>query len=61
VPTFPNARHVISKKEFDACQGAADPSFSDQPLKDSVLPLPAAGRIVRADDAFGFEYDPIEW
>ena len=43
-PTFPNARYVISRKEFETRRDAEHPKFNKQALTDSVLPIIAAGR-----------------
>ncbi len=52
VPTFPNARYVFSRREFDYWEGGQDaPSdHSDAPFKDSVLPVVEAGQAVLVDD-----------
>jgi len=44
VPTFPNARYVFSKKEFETWRDVGHEKFSRAPLEDSVLPIVEAGR-----------------
>lgn len=43
VPTFPNARYVFTKKEFEAWDTGHE-KFSRQPYEDSVLPVVEAGQ-----------------
>ena len=52
VPTFPNARYIFSRREFEHWQ-AAEGNWSDHggaPFHDSVLPIVEAGRAVLVDD-----------
>ena len=45
VPTFPNARYIIARREFEAAQlGAGDPE--ERIYEDNVLPIVEAGRAV---------------
>jgi glyoxylase-like metal-dependent hydrolase (beta-lactamase superfamily II) len=44
VPTFPNARYIFSKSEFDAWDANCDPKFTRTHFDDSVLPIVLAGR-----------------
>ena len=43
VPTFPNARYIFTRKEFEAWDSGHE-KFSRQPYEDSVLPVVAAGQ-----------------
>jgi glyoxylase-like metal-dependent hydrolase (beta-lactamase superfamily II) len=56
VPTFPNARYIFSKKEFEAWDSGHE-KFSRQPYEDSVLPIVEAGRaeLVASDFALDDE------
>jgi glyoxylase-like metal-dependent hydrolase (beta-lactamase superfamily II) len=64
VPTFPNARYVFSRKEYDAWDANCDPKFSRQHFEDSVLPVVQAGRAelvandFALDDEVWFESTP---
>ncbi|NQV57669.1 MAG: MBL fold metallo-hydrolase [Rhodospirillales bacterium] len=66
VPTFPNAKYVIHKKEFDHWQDGDDgvdgPGSADGCYQDSVLPVVEAGlaELVDNDFAIGdnFTLDP---
>ncbi len=44
VPTFPNARYIFSKTEYEAWDADCDPKFSRQHFEDSVLPIVEHGR-----------------
>jgi glyoxylase-like metal-dependent hydrolase (beta-lactamase superfamily II) len=44
VPTFPNARYIFSKKEFETWRDVGHRNFARTPLEDSVLPIVAANR-----------------
>ena len=44
VPTFPNARYIFSKKEFETWRDVGHSNFARTPLEDSVLPIVAANR-----------------
>ena len=44
VPTFPNARHIFSQREYDAWDANCDPKFTRTHFEDSMLPIVAAGR-----------------
>ena len=44
VPTFPNARYIFSKREFETWRDVGHSNFARTPLEDSVLPIVAADR-----------------
>jgi glyoxylase-like metal-dependent hydrolase (beta-lactamase superfamily II) len=48
VPTFPKARYLIAKTEYEAVQASAggpdDPIYNDSAYQESVLPIVAAGQ-----------------
>lgn len=50
VPTFPNARYVFSRGEYEAWDAGCDERFARTPFEDSVLPVVAAGRAELVDD-----------
>jgi len=54
-PTFPNARYVFAKQEYDFWEHAAKTHAAKEPLNhgsfdDSVLPIVAAGKAVLVDN-----------
>jgi glyoxylase-like metal-dependent hydrolase (beta-lactamase superfamily II) len=56
VPTFPNARYVISRQEWDywrSAPGIASLSRTGDFITDSVLPIVASGQAELIDDASG--------
>lgn len=58
VPTFPNARYVMARREYqhwDARHAAGDPALHCVAFEDSVLPVVRAERAVLVDD--GHELD----
>jgi len=55
VPTFPNARYIFSKKELETWRYVGHPKFSDQPLKDSVLPIVAHGQAQLVNNDFALD------
>jgi glyoxylase-like metal-dependent hydrolase (beta-lactamase superfamily II) len=58
VPTFPNAKHIISRTEYDYWDAAyrrGDPSIHCTSFEDSVLPLKKAEQIVLVDDDDRFD------
>lgn len=58
VPTFPNAKYIISRSEFDYWDAAyrrGDPSVHCVSFADSVLPVKQADQVVIVDDAHAFE------
>ncbi|MGE0748886.1 MAG: MBL fold metallo-hydrolase [Rhodospirillales bacterium] len=61
VPTFPNARYVFSRREFEAWQAADAIAVheSGPHFRDSVLPVVEAGRAVLVDD--DFQLDDTVW
>jgi glyoxylase-like metal-dependent hydrolase (beta-lactamase superfamily II) len=58
VPTFPNARYVMARREFDHWQAFARRG-EDSPhrlaFEDSVLPVVASGQSVLVDDDYAME------
>jgi glyoxylase-like metal-dependent hydrolase (beta-lactamase superfamily II) len=44
VPTFPKARYLFSKKEFDYWSNITDPVMPMDPMNESVLPVIAANK-----------------
>ncbi len=44
VPTFPNARYIIARREFEAAQAAS--GDAEQTYEENVLPIVEAGRAV---------------
>jgi glyoxylase-like metal-dependent hydrolase (beta-lactamase superfamily II) len=58
VPTFPNARYIMARREFDHWQ-AAQLRGEDSPhrlaFEDSVLPVVRSGQSVLVDDDYAFE------
>ena len=55
VPTFPNARYVFGRQEYDYWERACREHTGDQPLNhgsfdDSVLPVVSAGKAVLVDN-----------
>ncbi len=58
VPTFPNARYVMARREFDHWQGVHQQG-EDTPhrraFEDSVLPVVRTGQSVLVDDDYAFE------
>jgi glyoxylase-like metal-dependent hydrolase (beta-lactamase superfamily II) len=58
VPTFPNAKHIISRTEYDFWDAAyrrGDPSIHCVSFADSVLPVKKAEQVVLVDDDFDFD------
>lgn len=55
MPTFPNARYIFSKKELDVWQATDQKKFSVQPIKDSVLPVIAAGQAELVSNDFALD------
>lgn len=53
-PTFPNARHVISRTEYEATKAMAEdpktPAVTKALFEDSVLPIVESGHAVLVDD-----------
>ena len=62
VPTFPNARYVIARRELDHWTGynrGATPEDYEECIDESVLPVVEAGRAILVDD--GFALDDEAW
>ena len=58
VPTFPNARYVMARREFDhwhAVQQRGEDSPHRLAFEDSVLPVVRTGQSVLVDDDYAFE------
>lgn len=58
VPTFPNAKHVISRTEYDYWDAAyrrGDPSIHCVSFADSILPVKKAEQVVLVDDDHDFD------
>jgi glyoxylase-like metal-dependent hydrolase (beta-lactamase superfamily II) len=58
VPTFPNAKHIISRTEYEYWDNAyktGSPSIHCVSFEDSVLPIKKAEQVVLVDDDFRFE------
>jgi glyoxylase-like metal-dependent hydrolase (beta-lactamase superfamily II) len=58
VPTFPNARYVIARREYehmDALHARGDASMHSLAFADSVLPVVRAERAVLVDDDYALE------
>jgi glyoxylase-like metal-dependent hydrolase (beta-lactamase superfamily II) len=58
VPTFPNAKHIISRTEYDFWDAAyrrGDPSIHCVSFADSILPVKKAEQVVLVDDNYEFE------
>lgn len=55
VPTFPNARYIFSRAEFEAWDADCDPKFTRTHFEDSVLPVVAAGRADLVDNDFALD------
>ena len=58
VPTFPNAKHIISRTEYDYWDHAyrnGDPRIHCVSFEDSVLPLKKTEQIVLVDDDHHFD------
>ncbi|MCP5149878.1 MAG: MBL fold metallo-hydrolase [Ectothiorhodospiraceae bacterium] len=49
VPTFPNARYVFSRREYEAWE-KGHPKFARDAFEDSVLPVVEAGRAVLVEN-----------
>ena len=47
IPTFPNARYIIARREFEAAQAAGDTGH--RVYEENVLPIVEAGRAVLVD------------
>jgi glyoxylase-like metal-dependent hydrolase (beta-lactamase superfamily II) len=58
VPTFPNARYVMARREFDHWQGAhreGEDTPHRRAFEDSVLPVVRTGQSVLVGDDYAFE------
>ncbi len=58
VPTFPNAKHIISRKEYefwDAAYRRGDPSIHCVSFEDSILPVKKAEQVTLVDDDYEFD------
>jgi glyoxylase-like metal-dependent hydrolase (beta-lactamase superfamily II) len=61
VPSFPNAKYIFSRREFEAWKAADAVALPDMGphFRDSVLPVVEAGRAVLVDD--DFQLDDTVW
>ncbi|MBM3343378.1 MAG: MBL fold metallo-hydrolase [Betaproteobacteria bacterium] len=58
VPTFPNARYIMARREFEhwqAFQKRGEESPHARAFEDSVLPVVASGQSVLVNDDYAFE------
>jgi glyoxylase-like metal-dependent hydrolase (beta-lactamase superfamily II) len=58
IPTFPNARYVMARREFEhwqAVQRRGEDSPHRLAFEDSVLPVVATGQAVLVDDDYAFD------
>jgi glyoxylase-like metal-dependent hydrolase (beta-lactamase superfamily II) len=58
VPTFPNAKYVFHKKEYDHWQHGdplEGPGTCDRSFEDSVLPVMQAGQVALVDNDFAID------
>ncbi len=55
VPTFPNARYVFSKRDYDYAQAIDPADHSANAFHDSVLPIVEAGQAVMIGDDFSID------
>jgi glyoxylase-like metal-dependent hydrolase (beta-lactamase superfamily II) len=58
VPTFPNAKYVMARREFDHWQGVHDrgePTPHAASFADSVLPVVRTGQSLLVDDDYAFD------
>jgi glyoxylase-like metal-dependent hydrolase (beta-lactamase superfamily II) len=58
VPTFPNARYVMARREFehwDAAHKDSEDTPHKRAFEDSVLPVVRSGQSVLVDDDYAFE------
>jgi glyoxylase-like metal-dependent hydrolase (beta-lactamase superfamily II) len=58
VPTFPNAKHIISRTEYDFWDAAyrrGDPGIHCVSFADSVLPVKKSEQVVLVDDDYEFD------
>jgi glyoxylase-like metal-dependent hydrolase (beta-lactamase superfamily II) len=53
VPTFPNARYIFHKKEYEAWQNISDHPADDGSWDDSVVPIIEAGKADLVSSDFG--------
>jgi glyoxylase-like metal-dependent hydrolase (beta-lactamase superfamily II) len=58
VPTFPNAKHIIGRTEYDFWDEAyrrGDPSIHCVSFEDSILPVKKAEQVVLVEDDYEFD------
>jgi glyoxylase-like metal-dependent hydrolase (beta-lactamase superfamily II) len=55
VPTFPDARYVFSRREFEAWRDGVDDRFPPTAFEDSVLPVVEAGRADLVESDFALD------
>ena len=63
IPTFPNAKYLIPKREYDnwapGKRKAPVPAFNEGVIEDSVLPVLAAGQVELVDDGHQIDNDLV--
>lgn len=52
VPTFPNAKYLFGRREFEHWTSAGAPEFNQASIQDSVLPVVEAGLSQLVDDGY---------
>ena len=55
VPTFPNAKYVLSRKEVETFRDVAHPRLNRVPFEDSVLPVVEAGQAELVTNDFALD------
>jgi glyoxylase-like metal-dependent hydrolase (beta-lactamase superfamily II) len=55
VPTFPNAKYIFSRRDYDHYAGTDPDDHSHNAFRDSVLPIVEAGQAVMIDDDFSID------
>jgi len=55
VPTFPNAKYIFSRRDYDHYQATDPDDHSHNAFRDSVLPVVEAGQAVMIDDDFSID------
>jgi glyoxylase-like metal-dependent hydrolase (beta-lactamase superfamily II) len=55
VPTFPNARYIFSRQEYEAWDSNCDPKFTRTHFEDSVLPIVQAGRAELVSNSYALD------
>jgi glyoxylase-like metal-dependent hydrolase (beta-lactamase superfamily II) len=55
VPTFPNAKYIFSRQDYEHYQTSDPDDHSHNAFRDSVLPIVEAGQAVLIDDDFAID------